>query len=92
MSEPCTCERCIAKQARVLAFGAIRRAVSVARKHDARAEKYLATIFEHVSAGRFRDDDYLVDIEMSANNAWHCQSCARAIRDAIRAALRSEKA
>lgn len=32
MSDPCTCERCNAKHNRITSFGAIRRAVEMARK------------------------------------------------------------
>lgn len=40
MSDPCTCSECNAKQNRIAAFGAIRRAAAVARDHDKSARFY----------------------------------------------------
>lgn len=34
MSDPCTCSECNAKQNRIVAFGAIRRAAEIARHHE----------------------------------------------------------
>ena len=34
MSDPCTCEQCNAKQNRIAAFKAIRRAATIAREND----------------------------------------------------------
>lgn len=76
---------------RVAAFGAIRRALEVARRHDDRVELYLGTIRKHVQSGNFVHDDYLIEVETSANNAWHHAECADTIRRAIRAAIGSPK-
>lgn len=81
--DPCTCAKCDAKAAR----SAIRRAAAIARLHDQRANGYIQSITNNVVTNRVQDDDYLVDVECSANNAWHHRSCAEAIREAIRAAI-----
>lgn len=81
--DPCTCSKCDAKAARA----AIRRAAFIARQHDTRANGYIQSISEIVITDRIHTDDYLVDVECSANNAWHHRTCADAIRTAIRAAI-----
>jgi hypothetical protein len=40
MSDPCTCSECNAKQNRIAAFGAIRRAATLARTNDKVARHY----------------------------------------------------
>jgi hypothetical protein len=40
MSEPCTCPHCNAKQNRIAAYGAIRRAATVARQNDKAARHF----------------------------------------------------
>lgn len=71
---------------------AIRRAVSVAREHDERAAASIASITQNVLTDRVQGDDYLVDVECSANNAWHHRTCALEIRRTIRTAIESDKA
>lgn len=44
MSDPCTCAECNAKQNRIHAFGAIRRAVLTARHFDAKARNARKTL------------------------------------------------
>jgi hypothetical protein len=74
------------------AFEAIRRAATIARYHDTRANYHRDTITTNADSGKFvNDDDSLIAIETSANSLWHHTECAASIRNAIRAAIGSEK-
>lgn len=65
----------------------IRRAVSIARYHDQRANDLREVIRERVESGKFLNDDYLVEVEMNANNIWHHAEIAVEVRRAIRQAM-----
>lgn len=77
---------------RLAAFRAIRRALEVARRHDDQAQRHLGTIRKHVVSGNFVHDDYLIEVETSANSAWHHAECAEQIRQAIRFAIGGNRA
>lgn len=76
---------------RIEAFAAIRRAVALARLHDKQAARYQQAIIHNVESRKFLNEDYLADVESDAQNIWNHQSCAEAIRQAIRAAIELEK-
>jgi hypothetical protein len=80
------------REAEALAYGAIRRAAEVARRHDTRANYHRETIRHYVQSGKFLQDDYLLEVETSANSVWHHTECAASVRAAIRAAIESKKA
>ena len=50
MSDPCTCAECNAKQNRIHAFGAMRRATEIARRYD-NAEREMAARNYYEAAG-----------------------------------------
>lgn len=77
---------------RVEAFGAIRRAIEVARYHDDWELRHADALVRLTSDSKgFCNEDDLLQIETSANSLWHHMECAARIRSAIRAAIKSDK-
>jgi len=68
----------------------IRRAASIARYHDRRVNDCMASIIKIVEEHKTNmlSDDYIVDLECSANNIWYHRNIAEQVREAIREMLK----
>lgn len=75
---------------RIEVFGAIRRAARIAREHDQRAAFYARDVLQNATPEGLNYDDRLLHVEAGAQSIWNHVTSARAVRQAIRAAIESD--